>query len=336
MNRRNHNRLSPKVWPGPMPMRLARQVGALCLCWCAAAAAWAEAFDFVAIGDLPYGNPSVAYGPYRALIDQINREAPDFSVHVGDFKSGSSPCSDAEFQAQLAHFARFKNGLIYTPGDNEWTDCHRPSNGSHDPVERLNKLRQIFFPSSQSLGQSSIQLLRQPSVHPQHADHVENAFWMHKQVAFATVHIVGSNNNFETRSPPAVQEFFKRDAANVDWIKHAFTLAQERQAKALVFAFQADVFESKNQWEDFPAHSGFARSVGETLLPLAAQSRLPILIVHGDSHVFKFDQAFQWQKKPLPSVYRLVVPGAQDVRAVMVSVDTLRTAPFQIRLISPP
>jgi hypothetical protein len=103
----------------------------------------------------------------------------------------------------------------------------------------------------------------------------------------------------------------------------------------MVFAFQADVFESKSRWEDFPAHSGFRRSVGETLLPLAAKSNLPVLVIHGDSHEFKFDQAFQWLKKPLPSVYRLVVPGAQDVRAVMVSVDTTRPSVFQVRLVSP-
>jgi len=75
--------------------------------------------------------------------------------------------------------------------------------------------------------------------------------------------------------------------------------------------------------------------VGVTLLPLAAQENLSVLVIHGDSHGFQFDQAFQWQKKPLPSVYRLVVPGAEGVRAVMVSVDTTRPSVFQVRLISP-
>ena len=144
---------------------------------------------------------------------------------------------------------------------------------------------------------------------------------------------VATNDQFDLRV--SVQEFFSRDAANVAWITHAFAQAKALQAKAMVFAFQADVFESKSRWEDFPAHSGFRRSVGETLLPLAAQSNMPVLVIHGDSHEFKFDQAFQWQKKPMSSVYRLVVPGAQDVRAVMVSVDTTRPSVFQVKLISP-
>ena len=295
----------------------------------------ATGFEFVALGDLPYGPPAVSYAPYRSLIAQINREKPAFSIHVGDFKSGSTPCSNEEFQAQLGHFSMFERALVYTPGDNEWTDCHRANNGAHDPLERLDQLRHMFFQGAQSLGKQTLTLTRQPSVHAQHAAYVENAMWVHEGVVFVSLHIVGSNNNFEARQAEAVQEFFKRDAANVAWIEHAFARAKAVQAKAMVFAFQADVFESKSRWEDFPAHSGFRRSVGETLLPLAAQSNLPVLVIHGDSHEFKFDQAFQWQKKPLPSVYRLVVPGAQDVRAVMVSVDTTRPSVFQVRLISP-
>ena len=295
----------------------------------------AQGFQFVALGDLPYGAPATSYAPYRSLIAQINSERPAFSIHVGDFKSGSSPCSNEEFQAQLEHFSLFEKALVYTPGDNEWTDCHRANNGAHDPLERLSKLRQMFFQGGQSLGQQPLALTRQPSVHAPHAAYVENAMWVHEGVVFVSLHIVGSNNNFEAREPQAVQEFFSRDAANVAWIEHAFTQAKALQAKAVVFAFQADVFESKSRWEDFPAHSGFRRSVGETLLPLAAQSNVPVLVIHGDSHEFKFDQAFQWQKKPMSSVYRLVVPGAQDVRAVMVSVDTTRPSVFQVRLISP-
>ena len=294
-----------------------------------------QGFSFVALGDLPYGPPDKAYGPYRALIERINQVGPDFSVHVGDFKSGSTLCSDEEFANQHAHFQRFKGALVYTPGDNEWTDCHRANNGSFDPLERLAALRQRFYTPGRSLGQQPLALQNQSSLMPTHGRYIENQRWMHQGVLCATVHIVGSNNNLESRNLAAAQEFFARDAANVAWIEHAFAQAKALQAKALVFAFQADVFESKSRWEDFPAHSGFRRSVGETLLPLAAQANVPVLVIHGDSHEFKFDQAFQWQKKPLPSVYRLVVPGAQDVRAVMLSVDTTRPSVFQVRLITP-
>jgi hypothetical protein len=55
-------------------------------------------FSFVALGDMPYGNPEEAYPPYEALIEVINATTPDFSIHVGDIKAGSTPCTDEEFQ----------------------------------------------------------------------------------------------------------------------------------------------------------------------------------------------------------------------------------------------
>jgi hypothetical protein len=266
------------------------------------------------------------------LIDRINTLDSAFSIHVGDFKSGSTVCSDEEFAHQHAHFQRFKGAVVYTPGDNEWTDCHRANNGQYDPLERLAALRQRFYTTGRSLGQQPLALQNQSDVMPSHGRYVENQRWMHQGTLFATLHIVGSNNNFETRDPAAVQEFFERDAANVAWIEATFEQARQRQASALVLALQADVFETKTLWADFPAWSGFRKSVGDTLLPLARRWGKPVLVVHGDSHQFKIDQPFQLDKKPLTNVTRLIVPGASDVRAVKV---TVQGAVFSFEMVSP-
>jgi len=279
-----------------------------------------QGFSFVALGDLPYGTPEKAYSPYRALIERINQVGPDFSVHVGDFKSGSTVCSDEEFANQREHFQRFKGAVVYTPGDNEWTDCHRANNGSYDPLERLTALRKLFYTPGRSLGQQPLALQNQSQWMPLHGLYIENQRWLHQGVLFATLHIVGSNNNLESRNLAAAREFFERDAANVAWIESTFERAMEHKANAVVLAFQADVFETKTVWEDFPGWSGFRKSIGETLLPLANRWGKPVLVVHGDSHQFKIDQPFQLNKKPLPNITRLIVPGASDVRAVKVTV----------------
>lgn len=291
-----------------------------------------QPFTFVALGDLPYGIPQNSYGAYRSLIDKINQESPAFSVHVGDFKSGSTHCSDEEFANQLEHFKRFTGALIYTPGDNEWTDCHRSNNGQYDPLERLTALRQRFFTPGMSLGAKPIPVQNQSVVMPTWGRYIENVRWLNQGVMFATVHIVGSNNNLESRDIAANREFFERDAANVAWIQATFEQARLQQATAIVIAFQADVMETKTQWEDFPAFSGFRKSIAETLLPLAKNWGKPVLIVHGDSHQFKIDQPFQMDKKTLTNVTRLIVPGASDVRAVKVNVSN---AKFSFELISP-
>jgi hypothetical protein len=291
-----------------------------------------SAFSFVALGDLPYGASDKAGPPYRALIDRINQIDPVFSVHVGDIKSGSTLCSDEEFAQQKTHFQRFKGAVVYTPGDNEWTDCHRENNGSFDPLERLGKIRQMFFTSGLSLGSKPITVLNQSSVHPQHGKFIENMRWIHDKVLFVTVHVVGSNNNLESRDMAAVHEFFERDSANVAWIRAGFEQAIQMQADAMVVSFQADVLEGKTAWEDFPGGSGFRRSIGDTLLPLAQRWGKPVLVVHGDSHQFKIDQPFKLEKKPVRNVTRLIVPGASDVRAVMVNV---KGGSFSFELIEP-
>jgi hypothetical protein len=74
-------------------------------------------------------------------------------------------------------------------------------------------------------------------------------------------------------------------------------------------------------YEDFPSWSGFRKSIGETLLPLAQQWGKPVLIIHGDSHKFKLDQPFTIDRKPLKNITRLIVPGETDVRAVKVNVQ---------------
>jgi len=308
-------------------------LGWLCLSLFAAFAAHAQPFSFVALGDLPYGDETRAYPPYRALIGTINKLHPPFSIHVGDVKSGSTVCSDQEFEAQWGHFNRFETAVVYTPGDNEWTDCHRANNGAYDPQERLQALRKRFFTPGQSLGKAPLSLQNQSTLNPAHAKFIENQRWLHQQVLFVTLHIVGSNNNFEVRDPAAVAEFFERDKANVAWIRDAFALAQESSAKAIVFAMQADVFESKSIWEDFPGHSGFRNSIGNTLLPLSAEAAVPVLLIHGDSHVFRFDQPFSLAKKPLSNLTRLIVPGEKDVRAVHVTVDVSQSQPFAVGLI---
>jgi len=82
-------------------------------------------------------------------------------VHLGDIKNGSSRCDTTYFQARLADFNRFADPLVYTPGDNEWTDCHRANNGAYLPIERLDTLRRLFFAKlGQTLGKRRAAVIR--------------------------------------------------------------------------------------------------------------------------------------------------------------------------------
>ena len=154
-----------------------------------------ESFSFVAIGDVPYHLPE-DFERFDRLIAQINDENPTFTLHVGDIKSGSIPCTDEYYGKIKQYFGRFDNALIYTPGDNEWTDCDRESCGSYDPEERLDKLRQLFFSTNKSQGKRPVELYRQNNLNG-FEKFPENSMWQKSGVTFGTLHVVGSNNNLK-------------------------------------------------------------------------------------------------------------------------------------------
>src|SRR5262245_53822757 len=81
-------------------------------------------FTFALIGDMPYGPEGELKFPN--VVADINRDRTlSFVVHDGDIKNGSSLCSDDMFYDRLQRFNAIAHPLIYIPGDNEWTDCHR-------------------------------------------------------------------------------------------------------------------------------------------------------------------------------------------------------------------
>jgi hypothetical protein len=296
-----------------------------------ASSARADTFSFVALGDLPYGTDETAGVKYRQLITQINALNPEFSIHVGDFKAGSAVCSDEEFERQRKHLDLFKGALIYTPGDNDWTDCGRKNNGSYDPLERLAKLRVQFFKPDTSLGQKPLPVVTQAKVMPEYSTYIENQRWQFAKTLFTTLHIVGSDNRFAPNNVDAEKEFRARDQANVAWIKETFRIATSQNLQTLVFAFQADVIREMSGTGALPDKTGYHASIERTLLPLAKEFKGSVLIVHGDSHKFEFDQAFLLGSQVLKNVYRLEVPGAKTTGAVSIKIEEENAMPFSVK-----
>ena len=296
-----------------------------------ASSARADTFSFVALGDLPYGTDETAGVKYRQLITQINALNPEFSIHVGDFKAGSAVCSDEEFERQRKHLDLFKGALIYTPGDNDWTDCGRKNNGSYDPLERLAKLRVQFFKPDTSLGQKPLPVVTQAKVMPEYSTYIENQRWQFAKTLFTTLHIVGSDNRFAPNNVDADKEFRARDQANVAWINDAFRLAASQNLQTLVFAFQADVIREMSGTGALPDKTGYHASIEQTLLPLAKDFKGSVLIVHGDSHKFEFDQAFILGSQVVKNVYRLEVPGAKTTGAVSIKIEEGSAIPFSVK-----
>src|SRR5262249_31761972 len=149
----------------------------------------------------------------------------DLVVHVGDIHSGKQFCTDAYDVAVFDLWQDFKDPLIYTPGDNEWADCHKTAEGggkynssTHaidyvldgsgnladyaggDPVANLDLVRDIFFANpGYSLGGRPKQVLSQAQnfdpANPTDANYVENVIWEQSKVLFVTINLPGGSNN---------------------------------------------------------------------------------------------------------------------------------------------
>lgn len=136
-----------------------RIVAVSCTLLLTACASAPARFEVAVIGDQQYSGESEKEFP--RLMEDIDRSGAAFVVHVGDFKAGAAPCDDELFQARKAQFDASRHPFILTPGDNDWTDCHRAGAGRHDPLERLDRLRALFHAGDTSLGNRSLRLTRQ-------------------------------------------------------------------------------------------------------------------------------------------------------------------------------
>jgi hypothetical protein len=294
------------------------------------AASTTAAFEFVALGDMPYRTPQ-DFPRFDRLIDAINLVKPMFSIHVGDIKSSSEPCTDEYFRSMFVRFQKFEQPMAFTPGDNEWTDCHRERAGRYNPRERLEKIREIFYPvPGQSLGKNPMPVENQPKVMPAYAKYVENQRFWKNGVLFVMPHVVGSNNGFETTELEAASEYFERNKANIAWLDDSFKLAREQGAKAMVIAFQANLYDIKQKFPAVPFSSGFVDTIKAIDRGARAFGK-PMLIVHGDDHDFEVDGFRGTDYKRIPNVWRLQVMGEQYVHAVRVSVDPSSPSVFGFR-----
>ncbi|EON79183.1 hypothetical protein ADIS_0292 [Lunatimonas lonarensis] len=296
---------------------------ALCLFFYACAPTTDDTFDFMVIGDVPYHLPE-DFPRFENMIQAINAHKPAFTIHVGDIKSGSTPCSDEYYERIQAYFGQFEQPLVYTPGDNEWTDCHRPACGAYDPEERLDKLRQLFFSQAQSQGKNPLYLHTQNS-YEGFEKFVENALWEANNVSFATIHVVGSNNNLKLDSLALNDEFYEREMASLFWLNRVFDAAIEKNHQGIVIALHAGL--NYRSQESSNGHLSFVKLLNERV----AAFDKPILLLYGDFHKFAVDKPLVDEKRKVRTNFTQVQTfGDRDMHAVRIRVNPQNPTLFEV------
>ncbi|MBC7938303.1 MAG: hypothetical protein H7Z19_00840 [Chitinophagaceae bacterium] len=303
----------------------------------------AAPYSFALIGDVPYGLTEEPQ--FDRVIAEINAtRSVRFIVHSGDVKQGSERCDDAVLQRRFDQFQKFERAFIVTPGDNDWTDCHRANNGSYLPTERLTRFRQIYYPvPGRSTGTRPIDVVTQAAT-AGYATYVENVHWTFNGVTLATVHVVGSNNNLDPWSgidagdsyanprPDRLAEFTARETAALAWIDTVFDEAVAQKSAGVVLAIQANpLFDTASTAQ---ARLGFNKFIDKLRLRAVA-FRKPVLLTHGDSHYFRLDKPLAAPVVPsgsamLENFTRLENFGTPSVHWIEVFVDTRDPNVFRV------
>ncbi len=265
-------------------------------------------------GDLPYSDVQALVGVPNMITD-MNSQDLAFTVHDGDLKAGNSiagsvtptTCSDALYaQALNNYFNQLRAPAMFTTGDNDWTDCDRPSNGGFSSLERLDHERKIFFSTPFSLGQHHIR--QEVQTDPLclgvsgNVPCVENRRWTIGGVTYVTMNIQGSCNNLcDTDPDPA--EYAARNAADILWMQQSFDEAKKRNSVAIMIISQADPGFAQDSSQGGPLRNpqtlaetdGFPDGFQQFLLALRDEViafHKPVAYVHGDSHYFRVDKPF--------------------------------------------
>ena len=293
-------------------------------------------------GDLPYSDEQATTGVPN-LITDMNAQRLAFTVHDGDLKQGSnSPCNDALYERSLRYLNSLESAAMFTPGDNDWTDCDRPNNGGFWSLERLDHERVLFFSTPFSLGQRALPQAVQTAPLclgvTGMAPCVENRRWTYRGVTYATLNIQGSCNN-RCDTAPDENEYLHRNEADIRWMRQTFADAKAQDSAGVMLISQgnpgwdtADPTRSplRNPTtlvETDAAPDGFHDFL-VALREEVSAFRKPVAYVHGDSHYFRIDRPFlDPQGRRLENFTRVETfgdnqgNGNNDVQWIKVNVD---------------
>lgn len=286
---------------------------------------------FVVIGDMPYSDEEdeSLTAPDGEFVKAIQAIKPAVLVHYGDFKAGGEDCTDILLETRQAQiFALYPYRVVYTPGDNDWADCDRTNmTVRFDELERLAFIRKLFFEGTGlEMTRDIPDLVRQNGL-------PENAMWRIDDLVMGTLHIVGTNNGREEILKSDVNQALdavdERDALNQVWLQQLFESA--KSAQGLVVLFQADIYRVG---DDKPSCTSENRTdcdgvkqIREAIENMALSYKKPVLIVHGSSNAYCFNQ----QSEQVTNLWHLNGPGDfKVIDAAQVVFSPNDVEPFKV------
>lgn len=265
----------------------------------------------------------------------MNEAGVEFVIHSGDIKSGGASCGELSFTRFADMMNSFNAPGLLSLGDNDWTDCHRLSNGNYDPLELLVDLRERFYTQSGDtiFGEGTLNtVIANP-------DYPEIQMFVYGDVLYINAHIVGSNNGlydgvgrdcdpFLDMIDPgcnrSMAEARERSDVTNEFISEGFALASDLDLAGVMVAIQANIFDGPcGEWpacditQPVSVNTGFT-DFWENLVAETIEFEKPVVLFHGDYHYY---QVFPNPDNRAENLVAVQNPGSGSIGYILTTVD---------------
>jgi hypothetical protein len=157
---------------------------------------------------------------------------------VTGIKGANEPCTDKLYQKRREVIDEARRPVVVLPAGSDWTEC-RNSVGRSNAIERLNRIRELFYGEPNTLGTRKLPVTRQ-SMSPRFRSYAENAHWSVGKVLYATVNMPANNNHYLNEAGRN-SEYEDRLVANRFWLNRLFAIAKRDRLEAVVLFSEGDV-----------------------------------------------------------------------------------------------
>jgi hypothetical protein len=171
----------------------------------------------------------------RAIVD-ASQNYPAFVVATG-IKAINEPCDDKLYAQRRELLNESSAPMVVSLAGSDWSACIN-SAGRSNAIERLNRLREVFYADGESLGIRRIQVTRLSST-AKFRSYAENAHWEVNKVLFATINLPANNNHYRPEAGRN-SEYEDRLVANRAWLHRLFALAERQKMHGLVLFSDGD------------------------------------------------------------------------------------------------
>jgi hypothetical protein len=234
----------------------------------------------------------------KAAIEAADDKSTAFVVVTG-IKGNGEPCSDKLYQQRRALIDDAKRPMMVLPAGSDWTEC-RNSAGRTNAIERLNRVRELFYGEPNSLGARKLPVTRL-SMSPRFRSYAENAHWSVGKVLYATVNLPANNNHYLLEAGRN-SEYEDRLVANRFWLNRLFAIAKRDKLEAVVLFSEGDVKILSQQpgvlsallRRAAPGHDGFAET-RRLVLALAQKFPGKVLLVDTSGLAKGAKPAIEWR-----------------------------------------